>query len=427
MRRPEVLLGWIGAAGAVAAVYVVVVRGGGLLIGSSEKPHLGLTVLATAVVAFVVEPARGHCELWARRVLHEDRRSPYDVLASFSRQLTDDDGEEVTDRIARVLAEGTAARWAQVWLLVGDRLTLVASAPEDVPGLEDVPGAGDADRPGLRSVSVGHAGRLLGVLRVQEQENRSLSRVEERLFAGLAAQAGLVLHNARLQAELRVRHAQLLSRTVALRRSRDRIVLARQLERQRLERDLHDGAQQQLVMLGVNLRLAQRLAAARPGEAAAVLLGQADEADAAVTTLTELARGRRPLDLRERGLPDALSTVVSASPVPARLETSEVGRLGDRVEDAVYFCCVEALQNTAKHAAADSVDVSLRRTGEWAVLAVSDDGHGMPVHVEPGSGLRNMRSRAEALGGRVTVRSSSDGTTVEVRVPAAPVPAQRRG
>jgi signal transduction histidine kinase len=207
----------------------------------------------------------------------------------------------------------------------------------------------------LRGVAVGHGGTVLGVLRLQEREGRPLTPVEERLFAGLAAQAGLALHSAQVRAELEERHRQLTARTAELRAARDQLVAAQDAERRRLERDIHDGAQQQLVALRINLRLVQTVAARAP-ERAAQLIGEQEQAAVdAIATLRALSRGAEPEVLARDGLAEALRVASGTCPLPVSLDLHEVGRFARPVETAVYFCCLEALQNTVKHAGAGSV------------------------------------------------------------------------
>jgi signal transduction histidine kinase len=424
--RPEALLGWLGAAGAVLVVYVVIVRGGGLLIGRTRSPHLGLSVLATATVAVVIDPVRTRLERFARRRLLGAHEAPYDVLSQFSRQVARPPTDEpMPDRIARMLVEGIAVDWAQVWLLGEDRLELVAGHPSDAWQHTEPPSLTvSTDR--SRSVAVGHGGAPLGVLRVQEHADRPMTAVELRLLAGLASQAGLALHNARLAAELRTRREELRRRAADLRRARDELVNAQYLARRRLERDLHDGAQQELVALGINLRLAQVLAQQSPERAAPVLQEQSRAAEAAIATLTTLSRGVLPPLLTDRGLVPALAAAVRASTVPTRLEAGEIGRFSPAVEGAVYFCCLEALQNAGKHSGARSVEVSLTVEVEGLRLVVSDDGGGIGAEKAAGAGLVNMRDRVEAVGGRLRVDSEPGvGTTVSAVVPGVRLPAQR--
>ncbi|HSK55585.1 MAG TPA: sensor histidine kinase [Jiangellales bacterium] len=419
------LLVLAGLVGFVGVVYVTVVLGGGALIGQTRSPHVGLSVLATAIVALGFEPVRARLDRLATRVVHGGRPSPYEVLSRFSDDVIGSyPSEELPGRMAKVLAEGTGAEWAQVWLVVHGRLALAATWPRGVDA--ETPPAPE-DPPGLRSHEVRHAGELLGVLRLRTSEGRPLTPVEERLFAGLAAQSGLVLRGARLRAELAERLAELSVRAEELRLSRRRLVDMQDDERRRLERDIHDGAQQHLVALTVNLRLAQTLVQRAPERAAAVISAQRDAAGLTIETLLSLARGIYPRSLREEGVTAALEAVVGTSALPVEVTATGVGRYPAPVEAAVYFCCLEALQNAAKHSGARHVDVRLHGDDHGLTATVQDDGRGMDgARFAGGAGLSNMRDRIDAVGGTLTVESQPGrGVTVRARVPAALVPAPR--
>ena len=264
----------------VVALYAAVVLGGGVVLGQTESPSLLLSVVATAAVALLFAPVQSAIERIASRVGHPAAATPYDVLSRFSEAVTGGYGtEELPARMSKVLAEGTGAQWAQVWLQVSGRLTLAATWPADARGrcataAAPEPTASDSTGVGRRAEAVRHGGRSLGVLRLQERPGMPLTGVEQRLMAGLAAQAGLVLRLAALRAELETRHAELVSRAGDLRASRDRLIAAHDAERRRLERDLHDGAQQHLVALTVNLRLAQTISGRSPERAAHLLAEQ---------------------------------------------------------------------------------------------------------------------------------------------------------
>ena len=267
----------------VVAVYVGVVLGGGGLVGHTDSPSLWLSVAATAAVALLFAPAQAAIERIASRVGHPAAATPYDVLSRFSEAVTGGYGTgELPAGMSKVLAEGTGAQWAQVWLQVSGRLTLAATWPADAradvrPPSPEADGV-DSTGVGRRAEGVRHGGRSLGVLRLQERPGMPLTGVEQRLMAGLAAQAGLVLRLAALRAELEDRHAELVSRAGDLQASRDRLIAAHDAERRRLERDIHDGAQQHLVALAVNLRLAQTISGRSPERAADLLAEQADAA-----------------------------------------------------------------------------------------------------------------------------------------------------
>ena len=231
-----------------------------------------------------------------------------------------------------------------------------------------------------------------------------------------------------LRAELEARQQELMSRADELKASRERLIQTQDAERRRLERDLHDGAQQHLVALAVNLRLAERVAARSPERAARVLAGQVDAAREAIETLSSLSRGIYPRLLTDEGLVPALRSAVAASAIPVTIAADGVGRLPTPVEAALYFCCMEAVQNAAKHSRGRIVVVRLSEDeGRWR-LVVTDDGVGFdeaqvrtPGGV--GAGLVNMRDRLDAVGGTVTVGSlSGSGTTVTALVPTTPSP-----
>ena len=424
--RHELLWGAIVLGGLsvfVVVTYVVVVLGGGLLVGRTDAPDLALSVLATAVVALAFDPVQTRLEGFASRTVKGGDPAPYDVLRRLSGTATGGfPAEELPDRMARVLAEGTGAEWAQVWLVVDDRPTLAATWP---PGLVDTAlrdgsdpfQGGDHTR---RARPVNHGGELLGVLVVQEREHVPLTVIEERLFAGLAAQAGLVLRGARLRTELELRADELSVRADELRRSRERLVDAQDDERRRLERDIHDGAQQHLVALAVNLRLATTLAGRSPERADALLAAQEDAATEAVATLVRLSRGIYPPLLEEQGVGAALRSVIAGSGREITVVEHGVARYPATVEAAAYFSCLEALQNAAKHAAASTIGVTLTGTSSGLELTVEDDGAGFdPASTPEGSGLANIRDRVESVGGTVRTESAPGrGTRVYAVLPS---------
>jgi signal transduction histidine kinase len=358
---------------------------------------------------------------------HGGAATPYDVLSRFSETVTGGYAtEHLPARMAMLLAQGTGAAWAQVWLTVSGRPTLAATWPANADDDRTTP-SGQPDgvtAGGRRALTVRHGGQLLGVLRLQERPGVALTAVEERLFAGLAAQAGLVLRMVGLRAELEDRHAELAARAGELRASRERLIGTQDAERRRLERDIHDGAQQHLVALTVNLRLVQRIAVRSPERAARVLSEQADAAGVAIETLSSLSRGIYPRLLSDEGLVPALRSAVATSPIPVTVDAVGVGRLPAPVEAALYFCCMEAVQNAAKHSGALSVSVRLAKNGDRWHLTVRDDGTGFDPAVAgadgPGTGLINMRDRLDAVGGTVTVGSPpGEGTTVTAVGPIA--------
>jgi signal transduction histidine kinase len=213
---------------------------------------------------------------------------------------------------------------------------------------------------------------------------------------------------------------------IKLRESRARIVEAGDEARRRIERDLHDGAQQRLVGVALSLRLVARSA---PPATATAIERCIEDLMTALAELRELARGIHPVVLTERGLLPAVTMLATRSPVPVDLDADLEGRLPHAHETALYFVAAEALTNVAKYARASTATVTLRSNGQWCEIAVADDGVG-GARSEHGSGLRGLADRVEALGGRLTVDSApGKGTTVRARLPTAmdsPVTRERR-
>jgi signal transduction histidine kinase len=296
---------------------------------------------------------------------------------------------------------------------------LAASWPPDADDAATSLAASGSAEARVRSLDVLLAGERLGMLRLQEHDDQPLTPVEERLFSGLAAQAGLVLRRSRLRAELSRRAEELAVRADELQLSRRRLVDALDAERRRLERDIHDGAQQHLVALVVNLRLAQKVADRSPERAGAVLVQQVEAVDSAIATLVDLSRGIYPRALADEGVAAAVREVVTTSTVPVTVTDSGLGRQAPEVEVALYFCCVEAVQNAVKHAAATRIAVELGFAGDEVTLVVRDDGVGLDPHaVTEGGGLGNMRDRMDSVDGRLVVRRGvSGGTEVLATVP----------
>ena len=263
-------------------------------------------------------------------------------------------------------------------------------------------------------VPVSHGGELLGALAVDKKRGETMNTVEQKLVTDLAGQAGLVLKNAGLNREL-------LARLDDLRASRQRLVTAQDEERRRIERDLHDGAQQHLVALKVKVGLAEKLA--EPESKTRPILAQLKhDADEAIDNLRELARGIYPPLLASDGLGAALQSHARRLTVPVELDVANLQRQPREVEGAIYFCCLEALQNVAKYAEASSVKLRVWMHDSTLAFEVKDDGKGFdPATTVRSSGLQNMRDRLEALGGSLFVRSApARGTTVEGRLPIGP-------
>jgi signal transduction histidine kinase len=391
----------------ITAVYAGLVVGIGTLVGNRRSPLLAAA--AAAVVAVAFQPARQRAGRLANRVVYGRRATPYQVLSDFAQRIGGTYADqEVLPQMAQIVAAGTGAERVVVWLRIDDELRPAASSdssshadPLPVDGHE-LPPLPDADL----SVPVVHQGQLLGAISVKMPKAEPLRPAGQQLVADVASQAGLVLANAGLIEDLRA--------------SRQRLVTAQDEERRRLERNLHDGAQQDLVALAIKVRLgatAEDLAQAKEifGEL------QTDTAGA-LENLRDLARGIYPPLLADLGLATALNAQAGKSPLPVTVEADGVGRFGQDTEAAVYFCCLEALQNTAKYAHATLASICLQKQDETLLFTISDDGTGYNTSRTPmGSGLRNMADRLAALGGRLEVRSApGQGTTITGQLPVPP-------
>jgi signal transduction histidine kinase len=313
-------------------------------------------------------------------------------------------------RMARMLAEGTGASRAEVWLRSGSELLRASSFPEGSPSTT-VP-LRDGELPPFDGASVAvpvrHQGELLGALVVTKPPTEPTTPAEEALVADLASQAGLVLRNAALIEDLR--------------RSRQRIVAAQDEERRRLERNLHDGAQQQLVALAVKLRLVESQIPTHPQTAVRMTREVGSDVGDALDTLRDLARGIYPPLLADRGLAVALEAQARKTSMPVTVVADGVGRYPQDVEAAVYFSCLEALQNVAKYAEATSATILLS-CEDGLAFEIRDDGRGFdPTATSLGSGLQGIADRVSATGGTLDVRSSPGrGTTIAGRIPAEPL------
>jgi signal transduction histidine kinase len=402
----------------ITAVYIGIAVGIGTLVGSGGQPNLWLSIVATIIVAVGFQPLRERLQRIANRLVYGTRATPYEVLSKFSGHVAETyAADEVLPRMAQVLQEGTGAESATVWLLANGELRPAATYPGTPVTSDALPIANGSlpDLPGAtRAVEVRHQGELLGALSVSKRRAEGLTPIEERLIDDLAQQAGLVLRNVRLRADLQARLDE-------LRTSRQRLVQAQDEERRRLERNLHDGAQQYLVAIKVKLGLVQMLLASAPAQARATLAKLKGDADEALETLRDLARGIYPPLLADRGLVVALESQARKAAVSTTVEADGVGRYAQDVEATVYFCVLEALQNVQKYARATHVIVRVRDAAGCLEFEVRDDGAGFDTSTaRGGTGLTNMSDRMDALGGSVSVMSRlGAGTSVRGELPVA--------
>jgi signal transduction histidine kinase len=407
-------------------VYALIVGGIGALVQSRATTQLSF--VAAAVVALLFQPVLGRARRIADRVVYGNRATPYEVLSEFSDRLGGTyAADDVLPRMARIVAEGVGAARADVWLLVGDRLRVAASWPTEGVRSDSVALADGALPPlggGEEAFPVEHHGELLGALAVAMPANDPLDDSKRKLVSDLAGQAGLVLRNVRLTEDLRARLEDLKA-------AQKRLVAAQDEERRKLERNIHDGAQQQLVALSVKLRLAQQLVGRDPAKAESMLADLQSQTTETLEDLRDLARGIYPPLLADKGLAAALEAQARKSALSVEISPDGVGRYPQEVEAAVYFSVLEALQNVAKYANATHAEVRLAARDGHLRFDVRDDGAGFdPSRTGYGTGLQGIADRLGALEGALEVISAPGrGTTVAGAIPvdAAPSPVPSDG
>jgi signal transduction histidine kinase len=379
----------------LTAVFLVVAAAVGGTIAGNERHDISALALAFAIGVMAIPLWRVSRKI-ADRIVFGGRATPYEVLAEFAGRLSETyAAEDVLPRMANVLGAALGAEQASVWLQTEDGLVLAAYWPSGQPLPVSLP---------PDPFDVRHQGELLGVLAVRQPASDPMTTAKERLARDLAAQSGPVLRNVRLLDELK--------------RSRRRIVAAQDERAKKLERDIHDGAQQQIVALAVKQRIVASLVG-RDDERARDLLAELQtETNDALSNLRDLARGIYPPLLADEGLVAAIEAQARKSPVSVRVSSGDVGRYPPEVESAVYFAVLEALQNVAKYAEASTVDVQLSSGDGVLEVSVTDDGVGFEVGAARGSGLQGMADRIAAIGGDLDVQSApGSGTTLRARVP----------
>jgi signal transduction histidine kinase len=396
----------------ILAVFITIVYAGIVTVAGTVAGNVGsevLAAIAAAIVAIAFQPVRQAAQRLVNRLVYGRRATPYEVLSSFSKRVAGEYAiEDVLPRMARILAEGSGATRADVWLRHDRELRPVASWPARATPFQPIQVA-DNQLPQLEGISsaaaVKHDGELLGALTITKSRSNPVTPIEAGLLTDLANQAGLVLRNARLIEDLRM--------------SRRRIVAAQDARAKALERNIHDGAQQQLVALAVKAGLAERSVGRDDDRARQLLVDLRTEAQEALQSLRDLAHGIFPPLLAEKGLVAAIESQARKAAVPTTVEAGSIARYSQEVESAVYFCCLEALQNIAKYAHASAAIVRLEQADGVLSFSVKDDGVGFdPALARRGAGMTNMVDRLEALGGSLQVQSSpGHGTTLTGRVP----------
>ncbi|HVU72392.1 MAG TPA: histidine kinase [Mycobacteriales bacterium] len=438
-----------GLAALVLAVYVIVVVGLGSTPSGTERHVLGLSMVAAGIAVVLAEPARVRLVATARRWTGGGEVERSTALDTFGARMTRAVAmDELLLQLAEVLRSSIAPAGAEVWTGTGGLLDLAVAVPDRArPRMalgEQEAAVAARTRVGgnawigvwlpelltgresaqVRVAPVAHLGELLGLLVVlRDASDRPFDDDDERPLAELARQVGLALHNVRLDSALQQSLLELQQRNVELQESRARIVAASDASRRQIERNLHDGAQQHLVALAVKLGLAKQIAGDAPPEVLTLLDELRADVQTTIGELRELAHGIYPPLLRDRGLPEALRTAAMRNPLPATVDADLTARYPAEAEAAVYFCCLEAMQNAGKHAEGAALCVTVAATEGGLQFSVSDDGPGFDGNgTDLGQGFTNMADRLGAMGGTLTVRSAPGaGTTVSGDVPCAPL------
>jgi signal transduction histidine kinase len=444
-RAGERMLGVALAAGALVAVvalaFLVVVLALGRPLDGGERAVLALSMGAAAGAALLYPAARRRAARAGRRVLYA-QRPPLDApLRLFTSRLSRAIPlNELLLQTAEALRSALELSGAEIWLDSGGGLERTVSDPDRGRGVlplsdaqrqvvarEGIVGEGflkvwlgplvEGRAPSaVRVAPVVHTGELLGLILVERQAAaRAFGEREEEMLGALARQVGVALHNARLDSALQATLDELRRQAEELRASRKRIVAGADAERRRIERDLHDGAQQRLVSLMVRVSEARELARSGSQGTVAVLDELETELHAALDDLRELSQGVYPPLLSDEGLGEALAAAAGRAALPCRVQADGIGRYAADVETAVYFCCLEALQNAAKHAGEGARAAVLLREQEAQLLfEVRDDGKGFDPGPPPrrGVGLTSMSDRLGAVGGQVRIDSAPGGGVV---------------
>jgi signal transduction histidine kinase len=413
----------------VAAIYLVIVLGIGTgPSDAADREILGLSMLAAAVAAVGYLPARDRLVAAATRFVYGAKEAPDETLRTFGSRLTRAiPMDELLLQLAESLRKTMILTSAEVYTGTGDVLERVAAVPDT--GARSVvvtdreravvaragvsgnawaavwlPGVLDGRvQVQIRVAPVSHAGELLGLIIAERPATAdAFSEEDDRVLTELARQVGLAVHNARLDTALQTTLDELRKQADELRQSRARIVASGDAERRRVERNLHDGAQQHLVAMAVNLRLARDIVADDP-EAASEMLDQlADDVKSTIQDLRELAHGIYPPLLADSGLGEALRAAANRSPLAVTVTAEGIGRYTPDIEAAIYFCCLEALQNAGKHAPQANVQVRVWEESGGLLFSVSDDGPGFDAAAaRKGHGFVNMADRLGAIGGTV--------------------------
>jgi len=434
----------------ILSVYLVVVIGMGNDLDGTEHRVLGLSMAAAVVSVLLAGPLRRRITVATETWTEGSPRSSTAALETFGTRMTRSvPMDELLLQLAEALHESMAPAGAELWVGESGVLDRTVSVPDRGKGSTHLTGAAlgavtvgrvsgttwggmwvpdvvsgiDAETHDLRIASITHLGKLLGlIVVVRHADDGPFRPADEVALADLARSLGLALHNVGLDSALQKSLNELERRNVELQTSRARIVSAGDESRRLIERNLHDGAQQHLVALALKVRLLEKKFGAE-NEGLTVALDQLQEdVQTTIDEVRELAHGIYPPLLRDRGLGKALENAASRSPLPITVDATPA-RFAADIEAAVYFCCLEAMQNAGKYAGDGAhITVTVTTDDEQLVFEVVDDGVGFDSgSVAESHGFVNMRDRVGAHGGDLTVESSvGHGTRIIGELPLPP-------
>lgn len=435
-----------GLTAVVVVVYLLVVVGLGRVPTDAERSVLVLSMLAAGVSALLYLPARDRLTVAADRLVYGAPQDPAQALDTFGSRMTRAlPMEELLLQLVELAKKHFSLRAAEVWTGVDGRLSRAASVPDAGEGTIRLGSAelpvvtragvcsrgwasvwlpdalqGRGDGP-LRIAPMTHSGQLFGMLVLERPSgDDDFSEEDDRILTELARQVGLALQNSELDNALKATLEEVQRKNEELVESRARIVASGDAERRKIERNLHDGAQQHLVALAVKLRLIQRIGEKDPGQALGMVEQAREDVLATVEEVRALAHGIYPPLLMDRGLPEALRAAAGRATLPTSVEADEIGRYAQEVEAAVYFCCLEALQNAGKHAGESaSITITVTAADDGLSFEVCDTGAGFDLgDGVRGHGFVNMADRLGAIGGSVEVWSAPGrGTRIAGRIP----------
>jgi signal transduction histidine kinase len=388
----------------IAAGYAGLAVAFGVAVG--RRVPLDLAIVATILITMVAAPIRRRLERLADRLVFGRRLSGYELISHLGARLeASPEPEDVAYTVAAAVRAGLGARWVRVTLDQPVRIP-VASAGIDLSAPDDP----------VLHVPLTQGQEVVGSIDCGPKADGRYSASDQQLLATLGRQAALAIRNSQLTTELSNRFDELAA-------SRARLVHAEAEGRRRLERDIHDGVQQELVAVLARLGLARNQLRRDSQLAETTLQDVLADGRRALESLQEVVRGIHPPILTDRGLLDAVRERAARLPITAEVSSDGIGpgaRFGPDIEGAAYFFVCEAFGNVLKHASATQVSVCLRSAADRLILEVRDDGQGFTVDTTTRSGLHGLRDRIEALGGQLEIASTvGHGTSVRAWLPGA--------